>query len=251
MSSQQAHRIEILPSPKRVRVIFADVVIADSTQVQLLREPPLPPVYYFPRRDVRTELLEVTSHSSRCPFKGQARYWNIRVEDQQADNAVWCYEQPDQEPARPIAGHLAFYWEPMSAWYEEDEQVFVHPRDPKVRIDIRASARPVKITLGGEVLADSRNACFLFQTGLHTAYYLPREDVRLELLEPSATRTRCPYKGEAHHYSARLKDHLITDVAWSYPDPYPEALPVQDLIAFYPDRVDTLYVDKRAAVAVL
>jgi uncharacterized protein (DUF427 family) len=126
----------------------------------------------------------------------------------------------------------------MDAWYEEDEPVYVHPRDPHTRVDILASSRHVRVELAGVTVADSPRPRLLFETGLPTRYYLPRTDVRMDLLEHSQTVTRCPYKGQTEHFAARI-DGQLRDVAWSYPTPLPESQKIAGLIAFYDERVDT------------
>lgn len=155
---------------------------------------------------------------------------------------MWSYEQPYAEVPY-IQGYLAFYWNRVDAWYEEDEEIFVHPRDPYVRIDVRESRRRVRILLGGETLADSRRARFLFETGVVTRYYFPPEDVRRELLEPSATLTRCPYKGQASYWGVRIGGTLHPDLVWSYPEPLGEAAAIKGLLAFYHEKVDALEVE--------
>ena len=90
----------------------------------------------------------------------------------------------------------------MDRWLEEDEEVFVHARDPQKRVDITMSNREVEVVLGGETVARSSGAMFLFETDLPTRYYLPADDVRMDLLTPSDIRTQCPYKGEAVYWNA-------------------------------------------------
>ena len=121
----------------------------------------------------------------------------------------------------------------MDAWYEEDEQVFGHPHDPYSRIDILKSSRRVKVSRNGEVLAEASRPVMLFETGLPVRYYLPREDVRLDLLEPSKTASYCAYKGEATYWS-----HGGEDIAWTYERPLREAEPVHDLVCFWNEKTD-------------
>ncbi|MGD2056179.1 MAG: DUF427 domain-containing protein [Gammaproteobacteria bacterium] len=123
-----AYRIAVEPCGKRLRVVFAGVAIADSTQALVLHETRLPPVYYFPRRDVRMDLLQRTAHRTHCPFKGNASYWTVTVGDRLAENAVWSYEDPLQD-AQAIRGYLAFDWNAMQAWYQDEEQVPEPARD--------------------------------------------------------------------------------------------------------------------------
>jgi uncharacterized protein (DUF427 family) len=236
------HRIEFEPSSKWVRVIFGGETIADSRHVMLMREAGHTPVYYFPQADVRMDRLEPTDHTTHCPYKGDARYWTVRVGDRAAKNAVWSY--PDPLPDAPaLEGYLAFYWHKMDAWFEEDEEVYVHPRDPYKRIDILHSSRHVRVVVAGETVAETRRPRLLFETGLPTRYYIPKVDVRMDWLAPSERRTQCPYKGEAHYYSVKVGDKIVEDIAWYYPFPHPENAKIQNLICFYNERVDALYVD--------
>jgi uncharacterized protein (DUF427 family) len=122
----------------------------------------------------------------------------------------------------------------MDAWYEEDEEVFVHARDPHKRVDVLESSRHVVVRVGGEVVAETKRPRLLFETGLPTRYYVPREDVRMELLHPSDRQTQCPYKGTASYLSTESEP----DVAWFYPEPIPEQPRIKDLIAFFNERVD-------------
>lgn len=232
-----SHLLYFEPTPKRVRVVFAGETVADSTGAKILHETGHLPVYYLPAEDVRTDALEASRHTTRCPVKGAAAYWTVIVGDRRAENAVWSY--PDPVPSAPwLAGHLAFYWDAMDAWFEEDEQVFGHPRDPYTRIDVLPSSRRVRASIDGTVIAESGKPMLLFETGLPVRYYVPREDVRTVLLEPSDTVTRCPYKGQARYWSARTEQGLVPDVAWSYPEPLGDAGAVRDMLCFSDEHVD-------------
>lgn len=237
------YRIEFIPSPRRVRVVFGGETLADSTAVMVLRETRHTPVYYFPREDVRMELLRPTAHATHCPFKGDASYWSIAAGGREAENAVWSYAEPYVE-VEAIRGYLAFIWKDMDGWYEEDEEIFVHPRDPKKRVDVVESGRRVRVVLGGETVAESTRARFLFETGLRTRYYLPPEDVRTDLLEPSAATTACPYKGRASYHSLRLGEALHEDLVWFYPEPLPECGKIKGYLCFYEERVDAIKVER-------
>ena len=236
------HRVHVEPTPRRVRVTFNGQTVADSNRAVLLRETGHLPVYYFPPEDVRQDVLEPTEQHTRCPYKGEASYWTIRIGDRVSENTMWGYLDP--LPGREdIAGYRAFYWNRMDAWYEEDEQIFAHPRDPYHRVDVVQSSRTVRVEIGGKVVAESSRPRLLFETNLPTRYYLPVEDVHMELLEPTATSSVCPYKGTASAYWKFAGDSAGRDVAWSYPDPIPECPKIRGLIAFFNERVDALYVD--------
>jgi uncharacterized protein (DUF427 family) len=231
------HLLYFEDSPRRVRVVFGGETVADSRRAKLLHEAGLLPVYYFPIEDVRMELLEESDHTTHCPFKGDASYWSVRAGDRVAENAVWSYPEPI-DSAPPIAGYLAFYWRKMDHWYEEDEEVFVHPRDPYHRVDVLESSRRVRVTVNGEVVAETKQPTMLFETGLPPRYYIPREDVREDVLARSEKTTRCPYKGIASYYAVKAGGERIEDLVWYYPEPIPEAAKIKGLLAFFNEKVD-------------
>ncbi|HWD64630.1 MAG TPA: DUF427 domain-containing protein [Solirubrobacteraceae bacterium] len=227
----------IEPSPKRVRVVFGGETIADSRNVTIVHESGHQPVYYFPPADVRTDLFIPTDRHTHCPRKGDASYYTISAGGRTEESAAWYY--PDPLPgAEALRDLIAFYWKRMDGWFEEDEEIVGHPADPYHRIDTRASSAHVRVSLKGELLADSTRAVALFESNLPTRWYLPREDVQARL-EPSDTTTLCPYKGTAAYHSVVLSDgERVEDLIWSYAEPLPEAERVRDLLCFYNERVE-------------
>ena len=173
------------PTPKRIRVEVEGETVADSRRAILLQESGLQPVYYFPRDDVRIDLFEPTERHTKCPTKGEASYYSIKVGDRLVKNGAWYYPSPI-EGAEPIGDMIAFYWDRVDRWLEENEEIFVHPRDPYHRIDVLSSDRHVRVSVEGGLLAESRRATALFESNLPPRWYLPREDVVAEL-EPSDT----------------------------------------------------------------
>ncbi len=238
----EAHRIFVEPMARRVRVVFQGRTIADSRRPLLMMEHKLVPVYYFPPADVDDETMSATEHGTHCPFKGDAAYWTVEVDGRAAENAVWAYPSPVPGMAA-IKDHRAFYWDKMDHWYEEDEEVFVHARDPYKRIDVVESHRPVEVVLGGEVVAASSRARFLYETGMPLRFYLPAEDVRMDLLAPSDRRTACPYKGEAVYWRARVGEREFEDIVWSYPEPLPETGRIKDYLCFFNEQVDEIRLE--------
>jgi len=230
------------PSPRRVRVMAGGETVADSTEMRLLHEPGHLPVYYFPRGDVAMDLLKESDHHTHCPWKGVARYWSVEAGGKTIENVAWSYDDPYPQIAE-IAGYVSFTWSKMDHWYEEDEEVFVHARDPYKRVDVIESSRPVEVILGGETVASTTRARFLFETGLPTRYYIPPEDVRAELLEASDESTQCPYKGIAAYHSMRVGDKLFEDIVWYYPDPIAECPRIKDYLCFWNEHVDAVLVD--------
>jgi len=228
--------VHIELSPRRVRTYFGGKLIADSERVLLVYESKRPPAYWFPISDVRMEHLEEKPDAEA----GTTR-WRIRAGEKVAENGARAFADPSGELA-PLEGHLTFYWKEMDSWFEEDQEVFVHPRDPYTRVDTVNSSKHVKIEVDGVTIAETRRPVLLYETGLPTRYYIPKQDVRMDLLEPTDTHTRCPYKGVASYWSLRLGDKTVKDIVWSYPAPIQESARIENLLSFYPDKVE-IYVD--------
>jgi len=232
--------VRVEASAKRVRAYLAGMVVADTRQPCLVWENPHYPAYYLPRADVRTELLVPSARTAHSPSRGDAHYFDVQVGDRRVVDAAWWYPESPLEALRDL---LRFEWGAMDAWFEEDEEVFVHPRDPYTRVDILPSSRHVQVEVDGVTLAETRRPTLLFETGLPVRYYLPKVDVRLDLLDPGDTTSACPYKGLARYWSAPG----VPDVAWSYPTPLPESQKIAGLVCFYNERVDLVVDGERQA----
>jgi uncharacterized protein (DUF427 family) len=231
--------VHIELSPRRVRAYFDDQLLADSQNVLLVFETKRPPVYWFPKADVRMDLLALKE-----PAAGAAsvtNHWRSNTGHRVADNIAWSYAEPRGDLA-PLQDHVAFYWNAIDAWYEEDEQVFVHPRDPYTRVDTVHSSRNVRVEVDGQVIAETKRPVMLFETGLPTRFYIPKLDVRMDLLESTDTVTHCPYKGDATYWSLNVGAKAYPDFVWSYLRPIPEIPKIENLLCFYNEKVD-LYVD--------
>jgi uncharacterized protein (DUF427 family) len=213
--------------------------VADTLHPMLVWEVPYYPAYYFPVGDVRTDLLTATGTVVHSPSRGEGELYDLAVGGREVPEAAWRFRE---SPMEALRGLIRFDWGAMDAWFEEDEQVYTHPRSPYTRVDILPSSRHARVELDGVTLAESRHPYLLFETGLPARYYLPRTDARMDLFERSSTVTHCPYKGRAEHWSVRLGDRLYPDVAWSYPTPLPESTRVANLLSFYDDKV-TVHTD--------
>ena len=176
---------------------------------------------------------------AHSPSRGDGRTFTVRAGGKEAPGAALRYEQ---SPFEELRDAIRLQWDSMDAWYEEDEQVFTHPRDPYTRVDILPSSRHVRVEVDGVTIAETDKPTLLFETGLPTRYYLPMTHVRMDLLTPSESVSHCPYKGTADYWSLRVGDDVRRDVAWSYPTPLPESQKIAGLISFYPEKVD-VYVD--------
>jgi uncharacterized protein (DUF427 family) len=223
------------PAFKRVRTYLGGELVADTTRPLLVWEVPYYPAYYVPAQDVRSDVLAATATTSRSPSRGTAQHFTVSAGGKEAVDAAWTY--PDS-PIEELRDTIRFEWNAMDAWFEEDEEVYVHPRDPYSRVDTLHSSRHVQVAIDGVVLADSVKPVLLFETGLPARYYLPQVDVRMDLLVPTETATACPYKGTARYWSYHAGSTAAKDVAWSYPTPLAESLKVAGLVAFYNERVD-------------
>lgn len=198
-----AEVVFVEPFPRRVRSLAGGETVVDSTEAVLLHETGSLPVLYFPESDVRLEAL--------------------------AAGAV------ERHAAAP--GYVSIRWSSVESWLEEDEPMYGHVRDPYHRVEIRRSSRHVRVSLAGDLLAESRRPVVLYETALPPRYYLPRADVRAELL-PHEKRTVCAYKGEAAHWSVRAAAGIAEAVAWTYDEPDDDARKVAGLVAFYNEWVD-------------
>jgi uncharacterized protein (DUF427 family) len=232
-------RVRIERAAKRVRVYLGGVAVADTTQPLLVWEKPYYPTYYFPLADVRTELLEADGGVARSPSRGDGRTFTVRAGGSEAAGAALRYEESPLEELREA---IRFEWDAMDAWFEEDEQVFTHPRDPYTRVDILPSSRHVRVEVDGVTVAESAKPTLLFETGLPARYYLPKTHVRNDLLTATDSVSHCPYKGQADWWSVRAGDQVHEDLAWSYRTPLPESQKIAGLVAFYNEKVD-IYVD--------
>lgn len=200
------HAVYVEDFPRRVRAVIAGRVVIDSDEVVLVHRTGALPHYAFPAEAVEVEA----------------------------------------EHERHADGYVTVPWGAVDAWFEEDERVEVHPRDPYHRIDTFSTSRRVRVTVGGIALADTTRSRALYETGLPVRFYIPSADVDVSLLAASPTRTECPYKGTARHWSAQVDGELTEDVAWQYDkEVRREAEPVRGYYAFYDDRT-TVEVDGSA-----
>jgi uncharacterized protein (DUF427 family) len=224
---------------KRIRVYLGGEVVADTVRPTLVWEVPYYPAYYFPIDDVRAGALIADGGVAHSPSRGDGQTFTVRAGGKEAPGAAVRFEDSPIEELRDL---VRLEWSAMDAWFEEDEEVFAHPRNPYTRIDILPSSRHVRIEVDGVTIAESTSPRILFETGLPARYYLAKTDVRLDLLTHTDTTTFCPYKGTAEYWSVRAGDTVHEDFVWSYPTPLPESERIAGLVAFYNEKVD-LYVD--------
>jgi len=246
--------LRVHPVDKWVRARAGDTLVVSTGRPRLVWEPRrVVPSYAVPRDDVAGDLVPVVDPDvapvehpvplgagppvldPRTPFSTHScpgTPLTIRAGSDELVGAAFAPDDPD------LDGYVVLDWKAFSQWYEEDEPVMGHPHDPYDRIDCLHSSRRVTLRADGQVLADTDRATLLFETPLPVRYYIPREDVATELLEPSSRHTVCAYKGQASYWSARVGDRALPDIAWTYEDPLHDALPVRGLVAFFTERLD-------------
>jgi uncharacterized protein (DUF427 family) len=228
-------------SERWVRGKIGEIVVVDSRRPLLVWEPGLPvPFYAFALTDVTGGTLRPAARPPEPGSRAGSSFYDLTVAGLTLPNAAWTY------PGGIFSETVCLAWrewfgQGIERWYEEDEQIFVHPRDPFSRIDSLPSSRHVVVEHDGVVLADTHRPVLLFETGLPTRYYIPADDLVQDLLLPSDHHTRCPYKGVASYWS--LADSPGRDgrnIGWYYPDPLPGVANIAGLTAFYQDRVAIL-----------
>ncbi|MCO1658447.1 DUF427 domain-containing protein [Pseudonocardia humida] len=234
-----AHKLLMHPFPRRVRAEFAGRTVLDTRRGVLLHETAILPQLYVPEEDLDAASFTPTDHTTHCPFKGDATYRSLTVGDRTVENALWAYPEPTA--AAPwLAGYAALYWSAADTWYDEDEQVPGQLTDPYHRVDARRSSRHVRVLAGDTLVAESHAPLLVSETGLPNRYYLEPGDVVVPT-EPTTTRTVCSYKGEASYRSVRLPDgRELTDAAWGYPKPLPEAGALTGRLSFLHDELRTI-----------
>ncbi|MCK8646138.1 DUF427 domain-containing protein [Mycobacterium colombiense] len=229
-----AARGRIEPAPRRVRGYLGDALVFDTTAARYVWEVPYYPQYYIPLDDVRSEFLHDENHAQKVQF-GPSRLYSLVGAGQTHESAARVFEA---DGGGPLAATVRFEWNPLR-WFEEDEPIYGHPRNPYSRVDALRSHRHVRVELDGIVLADTATPVLLFETGLPTRYYIDPTDVSFEHLESSPTQTLCPYKGVTSGYwSVRVGDAVHEDLAWTYHYPLPAVGHIAGLIAFYNEKLD-------------
>jgi uncharacterized protein (DUF427 family) len=189
----------IEPFRRRVRGVSGGRTVVDSERVLLVHRQGRPPTYAFPAGDV---------------------------------TVAGATAEPD------APGYVALAWDAVDAWFEEDEEVFGHPRNPYHRIDCLRSRRRLRVEAAGATVVDTDDTLAVYETALEPRLYVDRRHVRSEVeLSKSETRTYCPYKGTATYWHARIGDQVLHDVAWSYEDPLPESARLGGLLSFEEARV--------------
>jgi uncharacterized protein (DUF427 family) len=214
-----------------MRVRFGGSWIADIERVLLLFEPGRYPVAYFPKTDVSPRTLERTEHITQHPDLGLTSWYSVRVGEQHvAPRGAWQHTGLPAH-ASELQTRIAFAWRAMDAFYEEDERILGHAADSYHRIDIRQTSRNLVVRHRDRIIADTKRALVLYESGFAPRWYVPRADIDESALAAVKLQTFCPYKGLCSYYS--IGDASLA--AWSYPHAYPEVGRISNLVSFEPD----------------
>ncbi|KAH9945365.1 uncharacterized protein BXZ73DRAFT_38877 [Epithele typhae] len=221
----------IEPSPRRVRVLFGGEYIVDTQEALLVWLKPYYPYYFFKVKDVQEKYLVDAFQSQKHHL------YDIVVGNRRAEAAATIYHDDE------LDGLIQLEFSEMDAWFEEDEQIYVHPKDPYKRVDVLHSSRRVRVEVNGVEVASTTRPRILYETSLPIRYYIPKTDCKLELLIPSSSSTECPYKGVASYYNIHLPSgESFEDLVWYYRTPQLECAEIKGCLAFYNEKVD-IYVD--------
>jgi uncharacterized protein (DUF427 family) len=251
MAVQMAHHfrsamreLRYEPVSRRIRCSLEGEPVVDTTDAALVWEPRrVVPMYAVPPSDIAAEIIDEGAAEVPVgvpPVMGPAnfslhtcpgRVIGLTLGERVLHGVGFRPDAPE------LAGRIELSWGEFD-WREEEQDVLGHPHDPFSRIDILAAGRHVVVSLGDQVIADSRRPKVLYETGLPPRWYLPAEDVRTDLLEPSDTLTTCAYKGHAEHFSLTAAGPDGKDVAWVYRQPLHEVAPISGLVCFYNERTD-------------
>ncbi len=232
------------PVHRRIRCLVDGATIVDSTAAMLVWEPKrVVPWYAVPAADIDAELVDEGSADSAPD--SQAPVLSPTLPGHTTPGSAVTLRRGDvvleragfrpDEPA--LNGRVVLDWGRFD-WVEEDQPVIGHPHDPYSRIDVLRSDRHVVVSVAGQVVAESRRPSVLYETNLPPRWYLPRDDVRMDLLEASETVTTCAYKGHTVHFSVVDRGSAGRDVAWSYEDPLHDAAPIGGMVCFYNELTD-------------
>lgn len=223
---------------RRTRAVIAGETLLDSQGGVIFYETDAFPALYFPLDDLRQDLLDPSPRESSVAEPGR---WDVVVGDRRVAKAVTASPRDDRG-GELLPGMVMIDFGAMDRWFEEDDPVYAHFRDPYHRVDIRAATRHIIVRYGDVTVAESDRPKLLFETGVPVRYYIPFADVRIDLLEKSETVSECPYKGDGQHWHLRSNGDSVEDVAWSLPHPLPEGIAAAEHVCFYSDKV-TVEVD--------
>jgi len=224
--------VKIESTPRRVRALFDGKFLFDTTSAKHVWEHKYFPQFWIPITAVTPGVL---TKGKALDAETSAYFATAKGVNKETDRVI-TFEKG------PLAGLVRFEFKAMDAWFEEDAQIYDHPKNPYTRIDILPSSRKIEVKIDGTTIAESTNSLFLFETGLRTRFYLPKTSVEWKYLSKSDTTSKCPYKGLAQYYNVTVNEKEYKDHIWWYEYPTTESASIQGHLCFYNEKVDT-YID--------
>lgn len=243
--SSEVPAVLIEPTNRRIRLKIGDRFIADTTQAIVIYENGGHPTYYLPKADFVADVLKPSSRTGSAPLFGMRLYWSLQSDDASLEDKAWSFDGAALGLSE-LGDYLTVEWSAVR-WFEEDEEIFRHPRNVYKRVDTIPSSRLVEVFVDGKLVATTNRAIFLFETGLITRHYFPAEDLLAGTLVPSELTTYCPYKGAASYYHFDLDGKRHENIVWYYPEPLAESGKIKGLISFYNEKVDEIRVSNDSA----
>jgi uncharacterized protein (DUF427 family) len=217
-------QIRIDRTPRRIRAELGGTTVADSTDARLGYATGQHPQYLLPASNVAWDDLDVDQNDHKSDAFGDFHTVRRAAGEGQVGRSY-------------VTGHakglVHFDFDAMDAWFEEDEQIWFHARDPYRRVDVTESSRHVEITVNGATVARSDRPRLVTETALPERWYVPRADVDWSALTPSDTESACQYKGIASWFDVEVGGERLVDVAWGYERPVGDAPKLAGLVAFY------------------
>ncbi|CAN7357741.1 DUF427 domain-containing protein [Phyllobacterium sp. LjRoot231] len=242
--SSEVPAVLIEPTNRRIRLKLGDRFIADTTGAIVIYENGGHPTYYLPKADFIAGVLKPSTKTEPSSLFGTKVYWSLEGTAQ--ENQAWGFDG-SAIGLSELSDYVTVDWGSVR-WFEEDEEIFRHPRNVYKRIDTIPSSRLVEVFVDGKLVARTERAIFLFETGLIARYYFPVEDLVAGALIPSDLITYCPYKGAASYYHFDLDGIRHENIVWYYPEPIAESGKIKGLISFYNEKIDEIRVSSGGAV---
>ncbi|KAI1385535.1 DUF427-domain-containing protein [Hypoxylon trugodes] len=227
--------VKTLHTPRRVRILYNGVYIADTTSAVYVWEHEYYPYFYVPKSSVKEGVLHPSQHSNDAAFQTAT----LRVGDRSTDRVLIFADKGIAEKGKELEGLVRFEFGAVDAWFEEDTPIYVHPKDPFRRVDVLHSTRPIEVHVNGIVVAKAESSFHLYETGLPCRYYLPPTAVDRKLLRESDMATACPYKGIASYFDLVLDDgdkDRFKDLIWWYRSPNLECAQIAGALCFYHEK---------------
>ncbi|KAI1642616.1 DUF427-domain-containing protein [Daldinia loculata] len=227
--------VKTLATSRRVRILFNNVYVADTTSALYVWEHEYYPYYYLP-------IESFTYRPRSLPGNENPQYWTAALSvGGRTTDRVLAFGDALSPSCKPLEKMVRVEFAAADAWFEEDVPIYVHPKDPFRRVDVLHSSRPLEIRVDGHLVAQTNSSYHLYETGLPCRFYVPATAVARDKLRESGTTTACPYKGVANYYHVDLGGdegggRKYDDLVWYYKIPTLECASIAGCLCFYHEK---------------